>query len=486
MNADFEQVQYSDVSSSSTTLGGIRSVVAYGELTGTGTTCSDAIAAFVQPDLPENDCYFAYLPDELLTPARRLLCKSMRRPVFRLHKPLYGLPIASRTWHHHVDHIMCDLLKFKMIEDWPMTYVREHKEHNQCAAWYVDDINLAGSDQAKVWEELRALVDLTDPVPIEKVLGVHFRMSVLDATTTAVDTEMTSYFKQSVEMYTACSDHMPLASSVHTPYIEPDPVLESQPGLMAPHASSLLMKLLYGARMCSFHLCYIISCLACQITKWSKNSDRMLWRLFSFINTYSAMSLRGILDRSELNDVEIIGYGDADLAGSRDTARSVSGCIAGIGAKKSWMALEWGAQRQSATATATTEAELVALSRLVKSHRIPLQQLWNKFLGRPIAVRLREDNQAAIKIVEAGFSTALRHMQKHHRVSIGFLHDAIQPGNHMTLEYVNTEDQFADVFTKPLARAAFEHVISQVGAIMPASYLKQNQVSSSPTVRLSG
>ena len=91
-DTDFEQVHYSDVSSSSTTMGGIRSVVSYGEVIGTGSSTGDAMSAFVQPDLDPAIHLYAYLPDDLMNDEQRALCKLMKKPVFRLRKPIYGLP----------------------------------------------------------------------------------------------------------------------------------------------------------------------------------------------------------------------------------------------------------------------------------------------------------------------------------------------------------------------------------------------------------
>ena len=44
-------------------------------------------------------------------------------------------------------------------------------------------------------------------------------------------------------------------------------------------------------------------------------------------------------------------------------------------------------------------------------------------LGRPLVARVYEDNQAAIAVAKSGFSSALRHLAKHQRLNLGFLHD---------------------------------------------------------------
>ena len=62
------------------------------------------------------------------------------------------------------------------------------------------------------------------------------------------------------------------------------------------------------------------------------------------------------------------------------------------------------------------------MGKLVKT-LIPLQHLWSCMLGRLLVARVYEDNQAAIAVAKSGFSIALRHLAKHQRLNLGFLHD---------------------------------------------------------------
>ena len=56
-------------------------------------------------------------------------------------------------------------------------------------------------------------------------------------------------------------------------------------GALADIASSILMKVLYGARMARFDLLRAVCALASCVTKWDKDCDRKLHRLMCYLHT---------------------------------------------------------------------------------------------------------------------------------------------------------------------------------------------------------
>ena len=128
-----------------------------------------------------------------------------------------------------------------------------------------------------------------------------------------------------------------------------------------------------------------------------------------------------------------------------------------------WAPITGVAQKQSAMSDCTTEAELVALAKMVKSSVGPLQDLWETLLGRPVQVICEEDNSAAITVTQAGYSPALRCMKRQHSVSIAKLHEYFEDGTH-TLQKCPTEEMAADGFTKAfMVPAKWAEVVSLLG-----------------------
>ena len=60
-----------------------------------------------------------------------------------------------------------------------------------------------------------------------------------------------------------------------------------------------------------------------------------------------------------------------------------------------------------------------------------------------------EDNQATIKIVSKGYSSKLRHIQRTHGINLQSIKEVLDMDG-VSIEYVSTDHQSADFFTKAL------------------------------------
>ena len=113
--------------------------------------------------------------------------------------------------------------------------------------------------------------------------------------------------------------------------------------------------------------------------------------------------------------------------------------------------ISWASRKQKATAKFSTEAEYVALSDAV-SELVWLRQLASD-LGAPQSKPslVFEDNQGAIGLADQQRSLG---RAKHIDVRHHYLRNYIANGS-IALTYIQTSEQLADVFTKPLASPAF-------------------------------
>ena len=72
-----------------------------------------------------------------------------------------------------------------------------------------------------------------------------------------------------------------------TPFLDRDRLVEADDavntGALQPIASSVLMKVLNGARMARFDLLKAIANLAKNVTQWSANCDKVLYILICYI-----------------------------------------------------------------------------------------------------------------------------------------------------------------------------------------------------------
>ncbi len=122
--------------------------------------------------------------------------------------------------------------------------------------------------------------------------------------------------------------------------------------------------------------------------------------------------------------------------------------------------IDWRASKQTTVTTSSTEAELLTLSRTGKD------TLWWRHFFRNInfsvdeAFAIQCDNTATIRLICATrpqLSTKLRHVEIHHF----WLRQFVQRGD-IVVEWVPSQENKADGFTKALSRQNFEKFISQL------------------------
>ena len=92
-------------------------------------------------------------------------------------------------------------------------------------------------------------------------------------------------------------------------------------------------------------------------------------------------------------------------------------------------------------------------------------------LGRPVLLRLREDNTARGKVVTAGYSKKLRHLKRVHRVSLASVKEQLDRDD-VELSLVGTSDQKADAFTKAVEPALWPKTLQNLGVHLDGYTIK--------------
>ena len=72
---------------------------------------------------------------------------------------------------------------------------------------------------------------------------------------------------------------------------------------------------------------------------------------------------------------------------------------------------------------------------------------------------------STITVIKTGFSIAMRHLAKHHRVSLSFAHEVTSNEHHASIEHVATTLQKGDLLTKALDRVSFERGLELNGIV---------------------
>ena len=172
---------------------------------------------------------------------------------------------------------------------------------------------------------------------------------------------------------------------------------------------------------------------------------RAIKRIFRYLYGTKNISLIFIKNSEGL---QLEAYSDADFAGDRDTRRSTSGYIVLFGGN----IIVSKSQRQKSVSLSTCEAELHSLTSCAKEV-VYLRRLLGEIKMKPSKPTLvHVDNAAAIAVAKKNeFSSKLKHSEINQR----WLNELIERLL-LTVEFISTEKQLADVLTKPLLKAKFE------------------------------
>ena len=146
---------------------------------------------------------------------------------------------------------------------------------------------------------------------------------------------------------------------------------------------------------------------------------------------------------------ELVAFADAKYAGKVTDRTSVSGeAVVCAGASACWFS-----KTQKCVTLSTSEAEYVAMTGTLKEVLF-LRHVWEFMLPEVerLCIRLFEDNQGAIQLVEKPVSGG---NSKHIEVRYHFIRQWVQRGD-IKIKHVISKLQHADFLTKALPADLFE------------------------------
>nr|GEV31314.1 copia protein [Tanacetum cinerariifolium] len=207
-----------------------------------------------------------------------------------------------------------------------------------------------------------------------------------------------------------------------------------------PNSVNTLKKALYGLKQ-ALKACV---CLCARFQEDPKTSHQeAVKRIFRYIKGTTHLGLwypKG-------SGIETIVYADSDHAGDYVDRKSTSGVCTFMGC------LLWFSKKQTALAIFTTEAEYVSTEKACQ-HALWLKQALVDYCVRLDDIPIMCDNKGAIDLSK----NPVQHSRiKHIEIRHHFLHDNVQRGN-ISIEKVLSEDNIADVLTKPLKCEPFEYL----------------------------
>ena len=153
-------------------------------------------------------------------------------------------------------------------------------------------------------------------------------------------------------------------------------------------------------------------------------------------------------------DRSIRGYTDSDW-GSQPDRYSISGYAFAFGCGT----ISWRSKKQPIVALSTTEAEYIVMTDASKEAlwlRHFLEEIHPDF---SIVVPLHSDNQSAIALAR---DNKFHQRSKHISLRYHHIRDRVK-NNEISIHYIPSTDNFADILTKALPRPQFEYLRNGLG-----------------------
>ena len=406
--------------------------------------------AFVQASLPSP--IYCQLPKGYKVPTDAS-GSTQHDYVWRLNKSLYGLREAPRLWF---EHLSAGLIAsgFQPSKQDPCLFYSK----GVIALVYVDDVLFFARERESIDSSLSQLKTLGFKYTVEgdvtSFLGIQ--INTLDDGSLQV---VQSGLIDSVLALTGLSD----CNSVSIP-AETAPLadhVDSPPRLEDWNYASAIGMLLFIAGNTHPEIAFAVNAAARFTQKPMLQHERAVKKICRYLK---GCKNQGLIFRPSSN-LTLDAYVDADFAGlygSMDKQNPLSvKSRTGFVITLSDTPLLWVSKLQSEIALSTTEAEYIALSQCIRQ-LIPIRRLLDEiqtilsleeFTSTAYST-IFEDNQGCVKLANG---PKMNPRTKHIALKYHHFREYVKSGD-IRVQHVRSEDQKADIFTKGLVKAKFEHL----------------------------
>ena len=370
---------------------------------------------------------------------------SLSNYVYRLDKALYGLKQAPRAWYETLTSFLIENGFTRGRVDTTL-FLRKHKDKVLLVQIYVDDI-IFGSTDEKLCKRFSKLMQSKFEMSMMGELNFFLGLQVKQ-TEEGIFINQAKYIKDLLKKY-----GMESASPMKTP-IAPATKLdkdENGKSIDITQYRGMIGSLLYLTA--SRPDIMFATCICARFQANPKESHlSSVKRIFRYLKGIPYLGLWYPKESS----FDLIGYTDADYAGCKIDRKSTSGTCQLLGNRL----VSWFSKKQNSVSTSTAEAEYIAAGSCCAQilwMRNQLADYGFDFKSIPIHC----DNTSAIAITH---NPVMHSRTKHIEIRYHFIRDHVQNGT-ISLQYIPTENQLADVFTKPLDEFRFNKLISELGML---------------------
>ena len=364
--------------------------------------------------------------------------------VYLLKKALYGLKQAPRVWYNRIDAHLLDLGFTKSLSEFTL-YLRKINDELLVVSLYVDDLLVTGSNMEQIdvfKREMKNVFEMTDLGKMTFFLGMEVQQKQNE-----IFICQQKYAKEILKKF-----NMEECRSTATPMNQKEKFCKEDG---AAKIDETLYRTLIGCLMYLTATRPDIMNATSILSRYMHCASEIHFQAAKRIVRYIKGTIDYGLKFCQVKNSILHGYSDSDWANCVDDMRSTSGYCFSFGSA----IFLWSSKKQEVIAQSTAEAEYVVASAAVN------QAIWIRKLMVDLQMEQKEstqilvDNQAAIAIAK---NPVFHGKTKHLKLKLYFLREVQREGE-IQLIYCKTENQNADILTKPLPQAKYEFFRQRLG-----------------------
>ena len=413
----------------------------------------DFVAAYLQGELLDGEVVYCHPP-----PGHATIGADGRERVLKVLKPIYGMAQAGRRWQRTLYPWMSNwVAKSEHFEDASFTRLFADSNVFLCkrkvsaptgvryetliVGVYVDDCFICHShnDEYSLYHhftrDLQARWNVDDEGPVSDLLGIE--ISVDDG---CVELKQASYIEKLVSTWfpdgvppTVQSNQTPASNEL--PQLVADALVNTDARDPADikRYQSLVGALLYASTNTRPDVAYAVGMLCRAMAKPTPELFTAAMRVLGYLHRTKHIGLR-------------YKYDGKPASGMSDSDWGVKHSTSGFVFRYNSAAISWGSKKQQSVALSSCEAEIMAAS-VAASEGVHLKGFLEELgldNGEPLEIGV--DNTGARDIAyNPEHHQKVKHIQRRHF----FVRECVE-NMQITVPYVNTVDNLADFFTKPL------------------------------------
>jgi len=360
----------------------------------------------------------------------------------KLNRALYGTVEGAMAWYKD----LTEYLKEVGFEKNPYDHCVFNKlegDDQLSVGIYVDDLLITCKGKEAIYKLKSDLEHKYKQVNFEDGDKISYLGMLVDNTQEEyIDISMPAYIQQIVSDMKLNPDQCsstPCSSKVFE-VNDNDTLLNNED---KDFFHSVVAKLLYLSKRTRPDILLATTFLCQRVQKPGNEDMKKLSRVAKYLNGTRDMTMR--INRDS-NYTTINVFVDASFA-VHQTMRSHTGAIIAMGGVTQF----WKSSKQKLNTKSSTEAELVAISDVLPQAMATAGFVSHQ-LGQEVRPMIHEDNMSTIALIKAGRPKA--ESTRHINIRYFLISDYVDQ-DLIDIQYVPTEDQHGDYYTKPLQGGSF-------------------------------